>query len=596
MKKMKIFNQVPVLTDGQIDKQAEKQIRFLKAIHPQLEESHWNEGRIELRPVKREQSIEDYLRSFGSWRLGQKDVVELKKFLHAINGKGVDLYYSAFAFDFDMVVYKKNRKPYEKGKVNKENALFTSILAADFDDITEEQFLQEKQRLLDLDIETIDVFSGHGWQSIILLNHRVTDKEILKKFTGLMMAKGFRVDSAIVDASRVLRMPYSFNCKALDKKSKYYDSINPKIIATTDHFWTERRYHVADVFGKLNNLPDVVEQTTPLTEIDLGTIPTAPISNAERKAEKNKTKKEIEIIEVTQIDVEHLKAVYSMLDFKRLPLAIQKILAGSQAGLRNKVMFFIIPFLRNKLGLDIQTIRTTMTLWGERCSPILDADEIRKEVGRIYGLGFKGGHGVYTQELFQAYGYLDFDQYKIKDEIKITNSFFEDFAVLPDASVRIFLSMKLAAELGEVKEFSKKDIQRFANISERTVERNIKALVTRKYISKRRSNRRKGETYVYYLTPYFSGAEGYTALGNALVDKMLKELTDGEMKLYCFLRRKSGNQEDCFWASQKYIADQIGKTQQGLSLMTNNLDNKGFLKKTTEENGKIKQSKYVLKF
>ncbi|WP_091013345.1 hypothetical protein [Paenibacillus amylolyticus] len=285
--------------------------------------------------------------------------------------------------------------------------------------------------MLDLDIETIDVFSGHGWQSIILLNHRVTDKEILKKFTGLMLAKGFRVDSAIVDASRVLRMPYSFNCKALDKKSKYYDSINPKIIATTDHFWTERRYHVADVFGKLNNLPDVVEQTTPLTEIDLETIPTAPISNAERKAEKNKAKKEIEIAEITQIDVDHLKAVYSMLDFKRLPLAIQKILAGSQAGLRNKVMFFIIPFLRNKLGLDIQTIRTTMILWGERCSPILDADEIRKEVGRIYGLGFKGGHGVYTQELFQAYGYLDFDQYKIKDEIKITNSFFEGFRSAP---------------------------------------------------------------------------------------------------------------------------------------------------------------------
>lgn len=156
--------------------------------------------------------------------------------------------------------------------------------------------------------------------------------------------------------------------------------------------------------------------------------------------------------------------------------------------------------------------------------------------------------------------------------------------------------MKLAAELGVVKEFSKKDIQRFANISERTIERNIKALVAKKYVSKRRSNRRKGETYVYYLTPYFSAAEGYTTLGNALVDKMLKELTDGEMKLYCFLRRKSGNQEDCFWASQKYIADQIGKTQQGLSLMTNNLDNKGFLKKTTEENGKIKQSKYVLKF
>jgi len=299
---------------------------------------------------------------------------------------------------------------------------------------------------------------------------------------------------------------------------------------------------------------------------------------------------------VKQINEEQLKSVYSMLDFERLPFAVRKILDGTQEGLRNKVMFFIIPFLRNKLGLDIQTIREVMIRWGERCSPILDADEIYKEVNRIYGLGFQGKHGVYTQELFRAYGYLDFDQYKIRDEVEITNSFFDDFAEMADASIRIFLSMKLAAELGEVKEFSKKDIQHFANMSERTIERNIKALVGKKYISKRRANRRKGEAYVYYPTPFFSTGKGFTSFGNALLEKMLKELTDGEIKLYCYLRRKSGNQEVSFWASQEYIADKIGKTQQGISLLTDNLNKKGFIRKITEVNGKIKQSKYILKF
>ncbi|MCM3000002.1 helix-turn-helix domain-containing protein [Paenibacillus cellulositrophicus] len=595
MKEKRIFNRVPVFNDGQIDKQVERQVRFLKAVHPQLEDSHWNEGRIELRPVKRDSNLKDYLRSYGSWHLGEKDVAELKKFLNAINGKGVDLYFSAFAFDYSMDVYKKDGTRYEKGKVNIENALFTSILAADFDGITAEEFQREKQRLLDIGIETIDIFSGHGWQSIILLNHRVSDKEILKKFTTLMLMKGFRVDSAIVDAARVLRMPYSFNTKALDKKTKYYDSINPQIIATTDHCWTERRYHVAEVFERLNGLPDVIKQNKALTDINLKAIYTEPLADTKKRTEK-KVKQDIEIVEIKQIDVENLKTVYKMLDFERLPMAIQKILAGTQERLRNKVMFFIIPFLRNKLGLDIKSIIEIMTIWGERCTPILDADEIKKEVNRIYGLGFQGKHGVYTQELFQAYGYLDFDQYKIEDEIKITNSFFDDFADLPDASIRIFLSMKLAAELGEVKEFSKKDIQRFANMSERTVERNIKVLVAKKYVSKRRSNRRNGEAYVYYPTPYFSTGEGFSSFGNALVDKMLKELTDGEMKLYCYLRRKSGNQEESFWASQKHIADQIGKTQQGISLLTDNLDKKGFVKKITEDDGKVKRNRYDLKF
>lgn len=596
MKETKVFNHVPPFTEKQIEIQAEKQIRFLKAVHPQLADTHWNEARVELRPIKRDPDLKDYLRSFGTWHFSEKDAVVLKRFLQQINGKGFDLYYSAFAFDYSMEVYKKDGVKYEKGKVNAENALFTSILAADFDGITAEEFQSEKQRLLDVGIETIDVFSGHGWQSVILLSHRVSDKEILKKFTELMTAKGFKVDSAIIDAARVLRMPYSFNCKALDKKTKYYDPVNPQIVATTDHFWTERRYHVTEVFERLNSLPDVIKQSDPLTEVELMTIATAPLSNLERKAEKKDAKKDIEIVEVKQVDVEYLKTVYSMLDFERLPLAVQKMLAGSQERIRNKVMFFIIPFFKNKLGLNIQAIKQILVLWGERCRPALDADYIIKEVNRIYKMGFPANFGKYTAEMLKAYGYLVTDEYLIRDQVKIPNAFFDYFNVLPDGAVRIYLSIKMAAEIKDKKEFTKMDIQYFSNMSERTVERNIKALVEKNMVSKRRSNRRKGEAYVYYPTPYFSTGEGYTSFGNALVDKMLKELTDGEMKLYCCIRYKAGYQEESFWASQKHIADEIGKTQQGVSLLSDNLDKKGFLKKITEDNGKIKHSRYVLKF
>ncbi|MFC0212112.1 helix-turn-helix domain-containing protein [Paenibacillus chartarius] len=593
MKEIKVFNRVPIFNEKQIEMQTEKQIRFLKAVHPQLTDTHWNEGRVELRPIKRDPNLKDYLRSFGSWHLGDKDVAELKKFLGAINGKGVDLYYSAFAFDYSMVVYDKDGNKKQKGKVNIENALFTSILAADFDGLPSEEFQREKQRLLDIGIETIDVFSGHGWQSIILLNHRVSDKEILKKFTTLMLAKGFKVDSAIVDAARVLRMPYSFNSKALDKKTKYYDPVNPLIIATTDHFWTERRYHVTEIFEKLNSLPDTIKQTNPLTEIDLKAISTAPISNSERKAEKEKVKREIE--EVKQIKVETLKDVYSMLDFERLPLPIQKMLGGSQEGLRNKVMMFIIPFLRNTLGLSIQTIKEILALWGERCSPSLDADFVRSEVDRIYAKGFKGKFGKYTEELQKAYGYLEFNKYTKKNKIIIPNTFFEEYATLPDGAVRIYLAMKLAESLDGVKSFNKAEIQNYAQISESTFKRNMKPLVAMNFVSKRRACRRKGEDYAYYLNPYFSSVKGFTMLDNAVARLMLNVLTDGEIKLYSFLSKIVGEKE-C-WTSQKYLAEETGKKgQSSISKMTDSLQRKGFITKRTTEKDGIKHSAYSLNY
>lgn len=584
---------VPKFNDVQLGKQAEKQIRFLKAIYPFLEdEENWNEGAIELRPLKRDASLKkDFIRSYNAWHLQEKDAEALKKFLGLVNGKGYCLYFSGFAFDYNKVVLKSDGKPYRKGKINNENALFTSILPMDFDGMSYEDFLKEKQRLLDLGIETIDVFSGHGFQSIILLSHKVLDKDIYKKFAKLLISKGFKVDDVLVDPARILRMPYSFNCKALDEKNKYYDPVSPEIIPTTDVGWTEKRYHVIDVFEKINDLPDVVAPITPLTEIEIKSIITAPITRSDKK------KKDIEIAEVKKIHIQNLKTVYPMLHFDRLPEPVQKMLAGSQEGLRNDVVLFLIPFLRNSLGLSLQTIKHVMVLWGDRCSPRLDEEFIKKEVDRIYSYGLKGKHGKYTEKLLKAYGYLQFDSYKRDNKIIIPNTIFEDFDVLSDGAVRIYLAIKLAEKMDGVKEFTKKDIQQYADIVERTVERNVKDLVAMGYVCKRRTNRRIGEEYVYYLNPYFSSTEGFTILENAVVKLMLKMLTDGEMKLYSYLCRMISNEGDDCWASQKYLARRIGKKgHNAISMMTDSLNKKGFInKQTTQENG-VMHSTYNLNY
>ncbi|MDK0578315.1 hypothetical protein P5F02_15200 [Clostridium perfringens] len=582
MKEIKVFDSVPKFTDTQIEKQLNKQVKFLRAIYPWLSEDNYQDGCIELRPIKRSKEAK-YVRSFNTWHLGEKDINSLRDFLKLINGQGYCLYYSIFSFDYT----KTNGK--QKGKINNQNALYTSVLGADFDDMTLEEFQSEKKKLLSLGLETIDVFTGHGFQSIILLKEKVFDKEIIKKFTELLTSKGFKVDGAITDCARVFRMPYSFNCKSLDIKNKHF---NQGIKPTTDISWTEKRYNLVDVFKALNTLPTVIEQTNQLTEIDIKTIKTEPVTIAEKKVELDKIK------EIKNIKIENLNSLYGeYIDVERLPEPIQKMLQGTQSGLRNKVMLFIIPFFRNSLGLNIQTIKGILTIWGSLCTPNLNKEYIEKETDRIYKYGFKGQQGKYSEELRKAYGYLEFNKFTRQNKILIPNSIFDDFDVINDGAVRIYLAMKLTEQIEGIKEFTKQDIQQSANIVERTLERNIKDLVAMGYIGKRKSNRRQGEQYIYYINPYFSSVNGFTMLENILVKSMLNELTDGEMKLYSYLCMMIGNSKNDCWASQKYLAKKIGKKgQNAISMMTDNLQLKKYITKKTIDKDGVKHCIYNLNY
>ena len=581
MKEIKIFESVPTFTDQQIEKQLNKQIRFLKAVYPWLNEDNYQDGVIELRPIKRDKDAK-YIRSYNTWRLEEKDITSLRDFLKLINGQGYCLYYSLFSFDYT----KANGK--QKGKINSDNALYTSVLAMDFDDMTWEEFQLEKQKLVNLNIETIDIFTGHGFQSIILLKEKIYDKEIIKKFTELLISKGFKVDGAIVDCARVFRQPYTFNCKSLDSKNKHFGE---GIVPTTDVGWTEKRYHLVDVFKALNTLPTVIEQSSELTELDIKSVKTEPVTIAEKKVQLDK------IREIKSIKIENLNSIYGeYIDVDRLPGPIQKMLQGSQSGLRNKVMLFIIPFLRNSLGLNIQTIKGILTVWGGLCTPILNKEHIEKETDRIYSYGFKGQQGKYTEELRQAYGYLEFNKFTRQNKILIPNSIFEDFDVICDGAIKIYLSMKLTEQIDGIKEFTQKEIEDISQISRRTFFRNITDLISMGYVCKKRANRRQGEEYIYYINPYFSSINGFTMLENAVVQLMLNQLTDGEIKLYSYLCMMIGSSKNDCWASQKYLSKKIGKTQQGISLVTNKLCDKKYINKKTIDKDGIKHCIYNLNY
>ncbi len=582
----RVYPTVPSFTEDQLEKQLEKQITFLKTIYPWLSEDEYQEGAIELRPIKRGLDVK-YVKSYTTWRLEQKDINKLREFLKRLNGQGYCLYYSLFTLDYNKETGK------QKGKINSKNALYTSILGADFDDITLEEFQAEKQKLNNVGLETLDIYTGHGVQSLILLKDKVYDKGIVRKYTELLISKGFKVDANIVDCSRVFRMPYSFNCKSLDPKNKHYGD---GVKATTNLNWSETRYHLEDVFNALNKLPTVVEKTIKtksdtIEQIELESIKT------DETIQETATIKEIKEIKEVKLDLSTISTLYDgLVNIDKMPEPIQKMLQGTQQGLRNNVMLFIIPFFRNTLGYSISRIKRILTVWGNLCTPVYEKQYIEQEVERIFNYGFKGQQGKYTTTLRQAYGYLEFNKFTKKNKIIIPNSFFDNFNEIKDGSIKIYLALKLKNKVDNIKNFTKKSIQEITNISEKTLERNIKDLVAKGYVCKTRSNRRQGEKYIYYINPYFSAVEGFTMLENAVVQLMLDNLTDGEIKLYSYLCFMIGNTESECWASQKYLAKQIGKKQNAISMMTDNLQTKKYITKKTIDHDGMKHCIYNLNY
>lgn len=599
-KDLQVFGIVPALNEKQIKKTVDKQVRFLKAVYPWLEELEtYSDGAMEIRPIKRDviNLKKDFKKSYNAWHMAEKDVLELEEFMLNITGKGYCIYYSAYAFDYNLDCYKEDGKKFQNGKINKQNSLFTTILPIDFDGMSYQEFEKEKAKLTALGIETIDIFSGHGFQSVILLEHKVYDKNILGDFTKLLESRGFRVDSSIVDSARLLRLPYTFNCKALDpKQTEYYSKDNPEIFPTTDINWTTKRYHVQDIFAKISTMENLKDSYTEINNLD-----EVIIKDIIKKSETPTTtivKKQKETKEL-KIKIENTKSKYQMInDFDALPDPIKKMLTETPQGLRNQTIMFLVPFFRNTLGLNMQTIKQIMIVWGEHCTPKMSQTAVESDVDRIYKKGFKGSFGKYTKELRMTYGYLEFSKYTRNNKIVVPNTIFEEFDVINDGAIRIYLAMKLVESLKNINEFTKEDIQKYSEISERTVERNIKDLVNLGYICKRKENRRLGEKYIYYVNPYFSSIDGYTTLENAVVEVLLLKLTDVELKLYTYMCSMIGRSKGDCWASQKYLGSKIGKKgHSSVSRATDSMTEKCVINKITYiDNDNVKHCKYNLNY
>lgn len=216
---------IQIWNEDEIISIANKHLNFLAFLYPFLKESSYHREVVEIRPIGRDKEKAPYIESFNVFRIDEDTVSRYIKFLEKINGKPYCLYYSSHCFD----------------------------------NISIKDFHQIKEKFDELGISTLDIFSGHGVQSLIVLNELCFDMTLLKRWTTLLLRKGIKTDGALIDAARVLRMPNSFNYKAFDKSSKYFVyGKEPEGIFTSIINKPCYKYPVEFVFKKIMELPDVL--------------------------------------------------------------------------------------------------------------------------------------------------------------------------------------------------------------------------------------------------------------------------------------------------------------------------------------------------
>ena len=582
------------LSLSEIVQQADNIIEFLKFIHPHTSEEHYEMGGIEIRPVKRDRYEFEYVKSYNTFRFtSPKDRELLIKFLTKINGKGFCLYYSIFTFN----------KEGKEITINKDNALFTTTLMADFDNMDQEKFNHYKKMFESVGLETYDIFSGNGVQSLILLTRRCYDKEILRKFTELLIAKGFDVDSAIVDPSRVARLAYTRNNKELDQTLKdKYNPIDPELPLALPLNKIPRRHSIVEVFEKLNQLPTIIPVSSELasetSQEAIETIEqnqTQAITFEEREEVKNSKKKEVEV------NIFEAKAQYDKyLDFDALPTTVQKILASHTVeGLRNKVLLFLIPFFKNDMGFKPYEAQAVLRIWGSRCNPVIEVDEIDKEVERLWKYKVDYKTGYYTQELAQVYGYLDMTVIRDRSSLSIPHAFLELFKLkeFNPGVARFYLMLLLAFHRNkDLLNVTFEESAKIADVSEKTAKRHMKVLINNGLIIAKKRNQATGTPQVHYPSPVTKAA-GSRKVPISLLNEMYKhkELNDAEAMLYLYFKLELAySKNGIIITSQSKIAQANAKTQPNISQLTDILSEKEYLVKETEGEGFFKKTTYEL--
>lgn len=581
---------------------AKQMLEFLKLIHP----GNTNDGflnPIELKFLLRGDGITTSLGGFFSlYNLdSERELDRLSKRIEDSFKFSHCMYFSLYTYDRKKEVKVKIEGPDGKqtfehkplNNITRENAVETWVLPMDFDNVSREDYERYRDYFSHLGIQTLSVFTGHGYQLYVLLKKPVKSKNAFEKFTTKLLELGLPVDGSITDPSRVFRMPFSRNCKGYSIEFESYRPNSPVAIETKVIDWTTERYEYKEVMGildgeikRMNDVP--FSQDKPLNR-----VPMEKVVNTPEEIQKP--------LETISEDNTFYQELYKHLDFSNQPLNVQNILKGARKGYRNSCLMYLVPYVNKVLGLTQTEAKETLLIFNKLCSPSLPDEVVVSEYYRISDNYGQYNRGLYTDEMSKEFGREELDTL-IKtdfDKIHFDNEVIKQFNKIHHSSIRLYLALKLL-EIEQGKEglsFTKEEIALAAGVSEKTVQRYMRELTKRSLALKVKVANNKGTKDAYKINKYGAYKNGFTQISKLLAKDMIRTLQPSELVLYIVLYSKAkGMNKVNIFTSQEKLALAIGSDQTRISRITDKLKEQGYIRKTTTMSiQNRKKTTYVLR-
>lgn len=568
-------------TETDMEAQLKTIVDFLSKVHPEITNNSFQNACVELRPINRSNEFNMRLhRSLNLWRLDANSVDRLRDYLFKHNGQPYCMYYSVFAFDYQKDAFTKAGKKAVKGKITAESALFAHEIVLDFDGIAYMEFKELISRLADIGLEGIWVFTGHGYQFHILLNEPFYNNGELYKLVYLFRAKGFMCDPACVDSARLMRLPFTYNCKCFANEEYDNEFNNPplcKIVKETD-----KRYSYEDIVNQLKALPTVNEEDeayyvsgyTEKTTDDKAVSQLNPLFSAFNEEDAD------ELVALQRLEYP------PFLSFDDLPEPIAKMLKSTPLGFRNSALGLMIKYFKQYLLFGKDQIYSILNIWAESaCEPAYDRMDFIADFERLY----QGGGLNYSSELAKQFGYINFEnliQLHRDNKVFISNTVFQNMDIIDGNVLRAYLGVKIL-EHGNMADDEDKvpitvnALEEVTGMSLRTLKRVLPIAKTLKLLYVSQGAKRKGEPNTYHCNRINDLDAGFKALSVNDLEVYLSQssrlkLNNNELKLYLFMLYKFYTRD---WAmSLKKLGQSIGCAESSVSALVSGLQKKKYLR------------------
>lgn len=530
---------------------------FIVDTHKQITNDYYEV--VEVRALRSDRGKNRAYRSFNFFNDTPKQKEYFIKDIESLNDKEIPfcLFYSVYSF---VPTNKRNKK------INNNNASKTSVLVADFDNITMDQFIKELENFKKVDAyPSYTIFSGHGYQCVWLLEEPTNDKDILNKWTRLLSLKGFKVDQSIKDCARVMRLPYTYNTKDNIKKGSQDEpiQIETKVLSAN-----KKRYSLERLFMSVNTLESINTLETAKSN-EIKTFNEEHKEDEEQKKDIERDYKTYNLKEIYPI----YKGILTQKFINELPSQQKAVLYhGFQNNYANAIVTQMTLFLRDYKGLSIDKIKDIIlriaTVNKEYKGSYTNKDKIISNIERYYNSDYKFNGKVLS--VFGKFGGHAINDVLIDNylfSVRISNKAFYIYVRL---SIQVRQELKKQAYKNT---FTMNDIEKLVNTSGRRIKPKLDELIKNKLMYVKKGQGKKGSKDTYHLSPYIK-QHGFTTYNqqditnfiSALHDKTINETS---LRILLFLKyqikkiESTGDSETLI--SQEVIGEYCNCTQTGIS-------------------------------